>query len=167
VSGGCYACGRIVCERCRWWAGAALVAGAALAISALSGCGASAVRVHADTARMTMVAVDAAGVAIEEATRAGLDRCAGLMEQSARLGCIDGVERDAVLAAAARDALVAPVHAYRDATLLVQDEEQAKPGLVAYLGVLALAIARDWPAFADAMRALGLPVPEVDLPEVP
>ena len=163
----CYSCGQPQCRYCAGWAFVALVLGVVAACVTCQGCGASAVRTHADTARMLMVAVDAGGVAIEEATRAELNRCADILDGAARSGCIDGVERDVVAAAAARDALIAPVHAYRDATLLVQDESGAKPGLVAYLGVLALSIARDWPSYADAMRALGVPLPEVDLPEVP
>jgi hypothetical protein len=119
------------------------------------GCG-SALRQHATAARMTMVTLEGAGLAIEEATRLAIERCDG------SASCIEGVGEQATTAAAARDALIAPAHAYRDA-VLASDGEEA-PGVVAYLGVVARRLAEDWPTLAAALSALGLPVPTIAFP---
>ena len=114
------------------------------------GCG-SALRQHATAARMTMVTLEGAGLAIE--------RC------DVSASCIDGVEEQVTRAAAARDALIPAAHAYRDA-VLASDGEEA-PGVVAYLGVVARRLAEDWPTLAAALSALGLPVPSIAFPVTP
>lgn len=108
----------------------------------LVACGASPARVHATTADTVMAVIDSGGVAISRACELELDRCASS-------ACVDDVEQRCVAAAAARDALIDPAHAYRDAVL----RGDAEP----YLGaVLAL-----WPALREAYTAIHLPAPEI------
>jgi hypothetical protein len=126
------------------------------------GCGASPLRQHAMASRATMVMVEGAGLAIEQSTRAMLERCPD-EDGEARTRCIDEVERVMVPAAAARDAAIAPAHAYR-AAVQASDGEEA-PGVVEYLGVVATSVARDVQPLADALRALGVPVPPIVFPE--
>jgi len=123
------------------------------------GCAMSPLRQHATAARMTMVTLEGAGLAIEEATRLAIERCDG------SASCIDGVGEQATRAAAARDALIPAAHAYRDA-VLASDGEEA-PGVVAYLGVVARRLAEDWSTLAAALSALGLPVPSIAFPVTP
>ncbi|WP_157069535.1 hypothetical protein [Sandaracinus amylolyticus] len=127
----------------------------------VSGCGASPLRQHAIAARMTMATLAGADVAIEGATRTMLERCPG-DDGDARTQCIDDVERAMVPVSAARDALIAPAHAYRDAVLASGGEET--PGLVDYLDVIASSVARDLDPVLEALRALGVPVPSVPFP---
>jgi hypothetical protein len=125
----------------------------------LAGCAMSPLRQHATAARMTMVTLEGAGLAIEEATRLAIERCDG------SASCIEGVGEQATTAAAARDALIPAAHAYRDA-VLASDGEEA-PGVVAYLGVVARRLAEGWPTLAAALSALGLPVPSIAFPVTP
>lgn len=141
---------------------ALLALGCVLGAGVLSGCGASPLRQHAIASQMTIATLSGAGVAIEQATALALDRCERITDRSERDGCIDGVEHAATRAAATRDMLIAPAHAHRDVVLASGGDET--PGLIGYLGVVARPIAEDWPAFADAMRALGVPVPAFEIP---
>lgn len=143
-------------------AGPALALLGAIAIGGtLVGCGASPLRQHATAARMTMVTLAGAGVAIEQAAALALARCPH-EDGEERAACIDGVEHAATRAAAARDVMVAPAHAYRDAVQASGGEET--PGLLDYLGVVARPLAEGWPDLAAALSALGVPVPAVSYP---
>jgi hypothetical protein len=125
------------------------------------GCGASPLRQHATAARMTMVTLEGAGLAIEQSTRVMLDDCPDEDGES-RTRCIDEVERVMVPAAAARDAAIAPAHAYRAAVQATGGE--ADPGVIDYLNTIAASVARDVQPLADALRALGVPVPPIVFP---
>ena len=128
----------------------------ALVAAQCSGCGASQVRLHATSAAVAMIAMGGAGDAIEAATAASLAGCTDA-------ACIDGVERSHVTAAAARDALIPWVHAYRDAVLLALDAEET-PSLLDALVIAALRVAREWDAMREALSALGVDVPAIPFP---
>lgn len=133
-----------------------------LVSGALVGCGASPLRQHATAARLTIATLEGAGVAIEEATRVALDACPPAGTERAQ--CIDDVDGKATYAAAVRDTLIAPAHAYRDAVLASGDD--SSPELLEYLAVVGGRVLRDWPTLTEALRALGLPVPVVMIPGV-
>lgn len=148
----------------RPWGGAwpelgilALVLAVIALVSTCSGCGGSAVRVHATAASVAMVAMSGAGDAIEDAALASIARCAG------DAACLDDAEEYATTAAAARDALIPAVHAYRDAVLLAVDAEET-PSMIDALLVAALRVAREWDAMREALAALGVDVPAIPFP---
>jgi hypothetical protein len=126
-----------------------------------AGCGASPLRQHATGAHVLMATMAGADLAIRTGTRHALARCPA-DDGVERAACIGSVELHATAAAAARDVLIMPVHVYRDGVLATGGEED--PGALAFLGVLALGVLYDWAPFAAAMRALGVPVP--DLPAI-
>jgi hypothetical protein len=140
----------------------AVLAVAGLVAVLLSGCGGSALRQHANAARLTMVALEGAGQAIDLATDRALAAC--LADEGAeREACVLDVGAKATRAAAARDALIPAAHAYRAVALATCGEDfdacpEETPGLVEYLGVVASSVVTDWPTFSAAMRAFGIPV---------
>jgi hypothetical protein len=127
-----------------------------------SGCGASALRQHATAARLTMVALDTAGDAIVEGTQAAVDACPAPGDP-ARPACIEQVSEVSRAAAASRDALIAPAHAWRDAILAAAADPDS-PDVMAALTAAASAIARHWASFAGALSALGVDVPAFAVP---
>lgn len=138
---------------CALLAGFAVVVGVACAVSFLPGCGASALRIHAQTATVAHSTVENAGTAIEAACALEASACHDA-------ACIDGVEARCTAAASARDALILPVSAYRDAVLL----EAANPdetGPAEHVIGLGATVLEQWPAFAAALRGLGIPVPSI------
>jgi hypothetical protein len=127
----------------------------------LSGCGASPLRQHATAARLTIAALETSGDAITESTRAAVAACPPPGDE-ARMACLDEVGEVATAAAASRDALIAPAHAYRDAVLAAAASDD---GTVAILTAAALAVVRYWASFAGALSALGVPIPSIRFPE--
>lgn len=126
----------------------------------LPGCGTSALRTHAQAATVAHVALATAGDAIERATRSELDACPAIAP--ARSECIDHVEHIATTAAAARDALIAPVAAYRDA-VLVAGAAGDSDAVIAALIAAGGRVLREWPALVAALYELGIEVPALPI----
>jgi hypothetical protein len=127
----------------------------------LSGCGSS-LRSHATAARVTLSTLETAGDAIVEGTQVAVDACPPPGDEG-RSACLEQVGEVARAAAASRDAMIAPAHAWRDAILAAAADPDS-PDVMAALTAAASAIARHWASFAGALSALGVDVPAFAVP---
>ncbi len=132
-----------------------------LLLAFIAGCGGSAIRIHATTATVALVAITGAGDSIVQATRAALAECSapGL---AGRDECLDRVGRTSEAAAAAVDLVTPLVVGYRDAVVtgaIAGDD----PSVIATLSTLLLRILSAWPSMAASLRALGIELPALSL----
>jgi hypothetical protein len=144
-----------------YWVEAAILAMLLAAIAWLaSGCGASPLRSHATAARVTLSTLETAGDAIVDGTQVAVDACPPPGDEG-RSACLEQVGEVARAAAASRDAMIAPAHAYRDAVLAAAASDD---DMGAVLAAAAGAVARSWASLAGALSALGVPIPPIPFP---